>query len=781
MKKQWHIWALLLMALLIVVPPMIWLSVKAIEVDRAREQDRVETELARRQAELQERVSSALYRLDLKLLPLVAQEATRPYYFYDAFYESNAIASRPISSPAQSFNDLNSDPFSTQTQATNASPFSNRGLQVTNPPRSPLATLPENVLLPQRGNEQQVEVQQADAQQAEAQVAQAQIPPPLPLVDSANRQAVAANDRTSPSQAQTSINSNPAQQRTQRSQAESPAQRMLPTQRASVQARLGNQVPSPLMFQRPEFVLMHFQIDANGNITSPQQPQGQERELAISCCGYTPRNDTPNSYFNQAKKQFRFDEVEMYCADLPEAPENQKVLGTNAPSKPELIYGVPMSGRIAQNFNRVFEGKSKTPIGNKIVKQIERNTKRVNDEYNQRQETTQAFADNQWMVNNSVDGLRNLGNQTWSNTSSMSEVRWGTMQPMWINDQLILARRIKEGNDVRIQACWLDWPAIESALSEEIKDLLPEVVFEPIDSEDELNVGTAMTTIPVQLIVESSETLSTLAIGGGKFGRLKGYSGLTVSLLVAWIALALAIGAAVFLLNAVITTSERRAAFVSAVTHELRTPLTTFRMYAEMLAEKMVPPEKTQDYANTLRVQADRLSHLVENVLQFARLERGNQSDAIEAITIQELFDRFADRLTERAEEEGMRLNIDLGSIADQTIQTQPAQIEQVLFNLVDNACKYAKPSSNGQIDLTAVFKHGKLELRVRDFGPGVAEKYRKSMFQPFSKSDQDAANTAPGVGLGLALCRRMATSLGGRLYLEDCPQGASFVLEVKT
>ena len=80
--------------------------------------------------------------------------------------------------------------------------------------------------------------------------------------------------------------------------------------------------------------------------------------------------------------------------------------------------------------------------------------------------------------------------------------------------------------------------------------------------------------------------------------------------------------------------SERRGAFVSAVTHELRTPLTTFRMYAEMLAEGMVPsPEARQKYLETLRREADRLAHLVENVLQYARLERGRPGGRRENVT----------------------------------------------------------------------------------------------------------------------------------------------------
>ena len=86
------------------------------------------------------------------------------------------------------------------------------------------------------------------------------------------------------------------------------------------------------------------------------------------------------------------------------------------------------------------------------------------------------------------------------------------------------------------------------------------------------------------------------------------------------------------LLAGVVALSERRAAFVSSVTHELRTPLTTFRMYADMLARGMVPDaERRQQYLETLRTEAERLTHLVENVLSYARLERGRGGAAARA------------------------------------------------------------------------------------------------------------------------------------------------------
>jgi signal transduction histidine kinase len=258
-------------------------------------------------------------------------------------------------------------------------------------------------------------------------------------------------------------------------------------------------------------------------------------------------------------------------------------------------------------------------------------------------------------------------------------------------------------------------------------------------------------------------------------------SPIRLSLLIAWACILLAAGAVAVLLMGAVTLSERRGAFVSAVTHELRTPLTTFRMYTEMLSEQMVPDEaKRMSYVNTLRVEADRLSHLVENVLSYARLERGRVGGRVEVTTFKDLLEKVGKRLADRAEQGGMKLMIDSGeSSADALrIHTDPSAVEQILFNLVDNACKYAVSSATKEIHITPRQNGSKAELRIRDHGPGFSVKEKRSLFQPFSKSARQAAHSAPGVGLGLALSRRLAREMGGDLSLAEMPDGgACFVL----
>jgi signal transduction histidine kinase len=231
----------------------------------------------------------------------------------------------------------------------------------------------------------------------------------------------------------------------------------------------------------------------------------------------------------------------------------------------------------------------------------------------------------------------------------------------------------------------------------------------------------------------------------------------------------LALAAVAALLWGVLALSERRAAFVSSVTHELRTPLTTFRMYAEMLARDMAPPASRREYLETLKTEAERLTHLVENVLSYARLERGRRPQRSERTTAAALVERFQPRLAERAAHANMKLECDVDAEAGNTsLVTDIGVVEQILFNLVDNAAKYAGRANDRRIQVK-VARDGKYVLfTVRDYGPGFTSPREAARSAPFSKSAQQAAESAPGVGLGLALCRRLARELGGRLETAD-------------
>ena len=346
---------------------------------------------------------------------------------------------------------------------------------------------------------------------------------------------------------------------------------------------------------------------------------------------------------------------------------------------------------------------------------------------------------------------------------------------VWLGPELVLARRVATLHGPAVQGVWLDWPKLQASLLGSIHDLLPSARLDPLANGRDGDMARRLASIPAVLVAgETAPAVHTLS------------SPLRLSLALAWAGVLGASVAAAALLHGTLALSERRAAFVSAVTHELRTPLTTFKLYSEMLAEDMIPePAQRKKYLTTLCAEAARLGHLVENVLSYARLERGRARQNRECLTARQLVERTAPRLAERAEQAGITLVTDTETpSAGHPLEIDVSAVEQILFNLVDNACKYAGPvAEDKRLHLEIVASAAspdEITLRVRDHGPGLTPEAKHRLFQPFSRSASAAAQGTPGVGLGLALCRRLSRSLGGSISLDTTAgEGASFLLRL--
>ena len=215
------------------------------------------------------------------------------------------------------------------------------------------------------------------------------------------------------------------------------------------------------------------------------------------------------------------------------------------------------------------------------------------------------------------------------------------------------------------------------------------------------------------------------------------------------------------------------------MTHELRTPLTTFRMYAEMLARGMVPDAaRRQEYFNTLQREAERLTLLVENVLAYARLERGRKPQAQDRVTLAALLERVGPRLAQRAAAGRDEVRRAIGRRRGRRRNSRPTRASSSRFCSTWSTTRpsmRARRPIGGFMSRRAATASG-CELAVRDHGPGIQQRHVARRMQPFGKSAQESAETAPGVGLGLALCRRLARQLGGRLEIAASTGGGATV-----
>lgn len=459
-----------------------------------------------------------------------------------------------------------------------------------------------------------------------------------------------------------------------------------------------------------------------------------------------------------------FDLMCKSCHELPFAesvkPKIEVVADNNDFSLPALNLDAP-----APNKNsKIVQYKNAPEVQGKISKA----------EKGKRQQAVNRLQGNymnpeQWGVANQ------MVQQVEAPNTQVYEIKTSKFSPIWLDDELVLVRRVQVMGLEKFQGVWMNKQEVVGKLLTEISDLFPKATLVPYQKGDAASQQeNAMVKLPFLLVPEEIE--SSIFSSVTAMDLVRGPVGL------AWVGVVLAIVAGFVMLRSVIRMSERRASFVSSVTHELRTPLTTFRLYSDMLSSGLVKSEEAkQNYLETLKRESDRLTHLVENVLSYSRIERGSARAKVESISVGELLGRCEERFKARAEEDGLGLEIKIyDSDKSDRVEVDTTGVEQILFNLIDNAAKYASGDGCGdRLTLSAELKGSMLMLSLCDQGKGVSRKELKRLFKPFHKSAEQAANTKPGVGLGLALCRRLARAMKGDLYYKKIEGGSCFVLEV--
>ncbi|HEY1186826.1 MAG TPA: HAMP domain-containing sensor histidine kinase [Gemmata sp.] len=355
-------------------------------------------------------------------------------------------------------------------------------------------------------------------------------------------------------------------------------------------------------------------------------------------------------------------------------------------------------------------------------------------------------------------------------------IHLGSMRPQWITaadgtELLILMRVAKLDGRTVYQGVVLDWAKLEELLRDEVKDLFPAARLVPVKSPEGVQPARAMTALPVQLDTGPEPEL-----------RPPGWTPLRFGLVLAWVAAFIAVAAVGLSGWSLIDLAERRIRFVSAVTHELRTPLTSLRLYLDLLTSGMIHDEaKRQEYLNTLAVESDRLHRLVDNVLDFAKLEKRRKNGDLKPVRIAELLEQVQKTWADRVAADGRELVVISTLAPDLEVCTDPVMVHQIVGNLIDNARKYTRDAGDKRIWLWARPDGSKrITFEVEDRGSGVPASERKAIFKPFRRG-ASADTTAGGAGLGLALAKQWAEVLGGTVAYrpaEGAP-GACFRLEL--
>jgi signal transduction histidine kinase len=265
------------------------------------------------------------------------------------------------------------------------------------------------------------------------------------------------------------------------------------------------------------------------------------------------------------------------------------------------------------------------------------------------------------------------------------------------------------------------------------------------------------------------------------------YSGTTVEdiargqfrrdLLVSLLAL-VALGVAAFATFTMATRETRlarmKSAFISNVSHEMKTPLALISMYAETLESgKISSPDKIRAYYRTIHRESGKLSHMVDNVLDFARLESGWAQSRLEQIDVGDLATEVVRNCDERLGLGGFKLTLEIEPELPPIVGDRSA-LSQALLNLLDNAVKYSADTK--EIGIAARRADGSVVVEITDKGIGIDPSEQQRIFEQFYRAGDPMTQKVRGAGLGLALVRRIVAAHRGRVELRSTPgKGSAF------
>jgi signal transduction histidine kinase len=350
------------------------------------------------------------------------------------------------------------------------------------------------------------------------------------------------------------------------------------------------------------------------------------------------------------------------------------------------------------------------------------------------------------------------------------------MIPIWLeltlDDRLQLAMvkswSVETSQYCTLQGVLLDWEKIRKDLEEQIGDRVKGAKLIPVRADTHIPfglLGSMMQNLPVRLEIPADA-----------YAEVSLSTGLRIGLALAWLTALLGLGAVTYGTLKFITLAERKMQFVAAVTHELRTPLTSFQLYSDLLMD--MPDEdgnRRRQYAESLRSEAKRLARLVENVLAYSRINVMGPKLQWQEMGAGEILESARNICAVTCSQAGKEIVIENRCDSRTRIHTDSEFVQQILVNLIENACKYSNGAPDRRIWLCAAPNlDGSVTFEVDDAGPGVAHAERQTVFQPFRRSEVPTSRQAGGIGLGLAMSKYWAQCLGGRLTLKRSSRNGS-------
>lgn len=225
-----------------------------------------------------------------------------------------------------------------------------------------------------------------------------------------------------------------------------------------------------------------------------------------------------------------------------------------------------------------------------------------------------------------------------------------------------------------------------------------------------------------------------------------------------------------------------KTTFLANISHELRTPMAAILGYSELMLNPDLNEGDKTPYGETIHRNAQRLSRLLDDLLDLSKVETGNVEVDKSELVLKELLIDVKESIELLAQKKDLNLNIKYGNTIPKYIYSDPMRVRQILINVIGNAIKFTE---KGSVDLVLEYLHqsndNTLLISVADTGRGLTMQEQGRLFKPFTQGDPSMARRYGGTGLGLSLSRSLARLLGGDLYLENSKmgEGSTFVLRL--
>jgi len=234
----------------------------------------------------------------------------------------------------------------------------------------------------------------------------------------------------------------------------------------------------------------------------------------------------------------------------------------------------------------------------------------------------------------------------------------------------------------------------------------------------------------------------------------------------------------IYTLNVELRLNKLKSEFISNVSHELKSPLTSIRMMTEMLHHKRVETEKHKaEYYSAMLEESEHLSHLIDNILDFSRIDDDRKKYEFIDLDPDKLTREFLKSIREMIRETGFEISYSCPTKVA-VIRADRNAILQVLYNLVDNAIKFSGTSR--KIDINLVFEDNEIQLSVKDYGIGISIKDQEKIFERFYRCRESQQSGIRGSGIGLTIVKKIVEDHGGHLNLDSRPgEGSMFTVRL--